>query len=141
MTLRTHSTRLETNGLSMAGHAGVGGALLALATMLLAACSGSGSGSTLRFWALGREGEVVQLLLPEFERANPGVHVQVQQIPWTAAHEKLLTAFVGGSTPDLAQLHLDPGAGRAGCARAAGRARPRVRARPGRVLPGDLGHE
>ena len=104
MTLRTHSTRLETNGLSMAGHAGVGGALLALATMLLAACSGSGSGSTLRFWALGREGEVVQLLLPEFERANPGVHVQVQQIPWTAAHEKLLTAFVGGSTPDLAQL-------------------------------------
>src|SRR5262249_53751264 len=28
----------------------------------------------------------------------------VQQIPWVAAHEKLLTAFVGGSTPDLSQL-------------------------------------
>jgi multiple sugar transport system substrate-binding protein len=28
----------------------------------------------------------------------------VQQIPWSAAHEKLLTAFVGGSTPDIAQL-------------------------------------
>jgi multiple sugar transport system substrate-binding protein len=28
----------------------------------------------------------------------------VQQIPWTAAHEKLLTAFVGRSTPDLAQV-------------------------------------
>ncbi|HEV2751148.1 MAG TPA: extracellular solute-binding protein, partial [Gemmatimonadales bacterium] len=26
------------------------------------------------------------------------------QIPWTAAHEKLLTAYVGNATPDLAQL-------------------------------------
>ena len=59
---------------------------------------------TLRFWALGREGEVVQSLLPAFERANPGVRVQIQQIPFTAAHEKILTAFVGRSTPDLTQL-------------------------------------
>jgi multiple sugar transport system substrate-binding protein len=55
-------------------------------------------------WAMGREGEVVQELLPDFERENPGVKVVVQQIPWTAAHEKLLTAYVGRSTPDVAQL-------------------------------------
>jgi multiple sugar transport system substrate-binding protein len=30
--------------------------------------------------------------------------VRVQQIPWTAAHEKLLTSHVGGSSPDVAQL-------------------------------------
>lgn len=60
--------------------------------------------TTLRFWALGREGEVVQALVPEFERRNPGVRVRVQQIPWSAAHEKLLTAFVGDATPDVAQL-------------------------------------
>jgi multiple sugar transport system substrate-binding protein len=59
---------------------------------------------TLRFWGFGREGEVIQELIPEFERRNPGIRVQVQQIPWTAAHEKLLTAFVGEATPDLAQL-------------------------------------
>jgi len=59
---------------------------------------------TLELWAMGREGEVVQELLPEFERENPGVTVAVQQIPWSAAHEKLLTAYVGRSTPDLAQL-------------------------------------
>ena len=53
---------------------------------------------------MGREGEVVQELVPEFERRNPGVRVRVQQIPWTAAHEKLLTAFVGDTTPDVAQL-------------------------------------
>ena len=43
-------------------------------------------------------------LVPEFERTHPGIRVIVQQIPWTAAHEKLLTGFVGGSPPDLAQL-------------------------------------
>ena len=35
---------------------------------------------------------------------HPGIRVDVQQIPWTAAHEKLLTAFVGEATPDVAQL-------------------------------------
>jgi multiple sugar transport system substrate-binding protein len=53
---------------------------------------------------MGREGEVVLQLIPEFERRNPGTRVRVQQIPWTAAHEKLLTAFVGDATPDVAQL-------------------------------------
>ena len=74
--------------------------------LLCAGCDrvGAGDTTTLRFWAMGREGEVVEELAREFERANPGVLIDVQQIPWTAAHEKLLTAFVGKSTPDLAQL-------------------------------------
>lgn len=58
----------------------------------------------LRFWGLGREGEVVAELAREFERDNPDIRIRVQQIPWTAAHEKLLTAYVGDATPDLAQL-------------------------------------
>jgi multiple sugar transport system substrate-binding protein len=53
---------------------------------------------------MGREGEVVSQLIPEFERVHPEIHVQVQQIPWSAAHEKLLTAFVGEATPDIAML-------------------------------------
>jgi len=80
---------------------------LALALCLaLSSCSApkNTSVASLEFWAMGREGEVVQELMPEFERRNPGVRVRVQQIPWTAAHEKLLTAFVGDSTPDVAQL-------------------------------------
>jgi len=88
----------------------VGIACGAVAVSVLAAlntgCGGAGHDGpvTLTFWALGREGEVVRSLLPGFERANPGVRVAVQQIPFTAAHEKILTAFVGGSTPDLTQL-------------------------------------
>jgi multiple sugar transport system substrate-binding protein len=53
---------------------------------------------------MGREGEVVLQLLPEFERAHPDVRIEVQQLPWTAAHEKLLTAFAGDATPDVCQL-------------------------------------
>ena len=73
---------------------------------LLAAC-GSAEGArevTIRFWAMGAEGEQVAKLVPQFERENPGIRVRVQQIPWSAAHEKLLTAHVGKSTPDVAQL-------------------------------------
>jgi multiple sugar transport system substrate-binding protein len=81
---------------------------IATAALIAAALSGCGAGGgngvTLRFWAMGREGEMVAALVRDFERENPGIRVQVQQIPWSAAHEKLLTAYVGGSTPDIAQL-------------------------------------
>jgi multiple sugar transport system substrate-binding protein len=66
--------------------------------------AGSDTSVVVEFWAMGREGEVVQSLVPEFERRTPGVHVRVQQIPWSAAHEKLLTAFVGEAMPDVFQL-------------------------------------
>jgi len=72
-------------------------------TLALAACTRPGD-RALRFWAMGREGEVVGELLAEFEREHPGLTVRVEQLPWTAAHEKLLTAFAGDATPDVAQL-------------------------------------
>src|SRR5213075_1824032 len=80
-------------------------ALAILCILFLSGCGRStGDGTTLKFWTIGREGEVVAQLLPEFERAHSGVHVQVQQIPLTAAHEKLLTAFAGDALPDICQL-------------------------------------
>lgn len=81
-----------------------------IATLLLAFYALFGCGSdtkavvTVEFWAMGQEGEQVQALLPEFERRNPGIHVRVQQIPWSAAHEKLLTAYAGDAMPDVFQL-------------------------------------
>ncbi len=86
------------------------GRLTPVAWLVAAAASaGCGGGRdadpvTLRFWAMGREGEVVTELVGDFERENPGVRVDVQQIPWSAAHEKLLTGYVGRATPDVAQL-------------------------------------
>jgi multiple sugar transport system substrate-binding protein len=85
----------------------IGLGLLAAGGALAAAACGTADASstaTVRVWAFGREGEVVEQLMPEFERLNPGVRVEVQQIPWTAAHEKLLTAYVGDATPDVVPL-------------------------------------
>lgn len=60
--------------------------------------------TVIKFWAMGSEAEYVTKLLPEFERRNPGIKVDVQQIPWTAAQEKLITAFASDNTPDACQL-------------------------------------
>jgi multiple sugar transport system substrate-binding protein len=96
--------------------------LLAAATVLLTACgrnseSESSAGSeaaatvssgpatgNLTVWAQGAEGEHLPELVKEFESANPGVTVNVEAIPWDAAHNKYQTAIAGGSTPDVAQM-------------------------------------
>jgi multiple sugar transport system substrate-binding protein len=78
--------------------------LLSLAALLSSCTQRQEQGVVLKFWAMGREGEVVTALIPEFERTHPGVRVEVQQLPWTAAHEKLLTAFAGEVMPDVFQL-------------------------------------
>ena len=75
-----------------------------LCLVLLAACARPQEGITLRFWAMGREAEVVGELVREFEAENPGIRVEVQNIPWTAAHEKLLTAYAADGLPDICQL-------------------------------------
>ena len=79
--------------------------ILLLIALCIVGCEHRASDVTVvRFWAMGSEGEIVASLIPEFERTHPGIRVEVQQLPWTSAHEKLLTAFAGDSTPDLCQL-------------------------------------
>jgi len=58
----------------------------------------------LTFWGLGSEGEYVQKLIPEFEHRNPGIKINAQMIPWTAAQEKLITAYASDNLPDAFQL-------------------------------------
>ena len=55
-----------------------GGAWLVpiLASVLLAGCGARESKEqVIRFWAMGREAEVVTALVPEFERAHPGIRI------------------------------------------------------------------
>ena len=77
--------------------------LAAAAALGTAACTRDDE-STIRFWVMGREGEVAAQLLEGFEREHPDVRVRIEQLPWTAAHEKMLTAFAGNAMPDVAQL-------------------------------------
>ena len=77
----------------------------ALAVLLLTGSCARPSGNVvLKIWAMGAEGDAIGKLIPEFEKANPGIDVDVEQIPFAEAHQKLLTGFAGDSLPDLAQL-------------------------------------
>jgi multiple sugar transport system substrate-binding protein len=78
-------------------------ALATLAAPAIIGCTPK-SQQSLRFWAMGREGEVVADLLRDFNSEHPHIQLQIQQLPWLSAHEKLLTAFAGDATPDIAQL-------------------------------------
>ncbi len=49
------------------------------------------------------EGENARFIVPAFEQRT-GIHVDLQWLAWSAAHEKLLTAFAGGSLPDVLML-------------------------------------
>lgn len=72
--------------------------------LVLTSCARDSDSEQLVFWTIGREGEAIAKLIPDFEREYPQIHVKVQQLPLTAAHQKLLTAIAGGSTPDISQL-------------------------------------
>ncbi|TBR35909.1 extracellular solute-binding protein [Dyella terrae] len=87
-----------------AGHAAAWLCAGILMTLGAACSSRTDDARTLTFWTIGREGEAVAKLIPDFEKEHPGLHVKVQQLPLTAAHQKLLTAIAGSSTPDLSQL-------------------------------------
>jgi multiple sugar transport system substrate-binding protein len=71
---------------------------------LLLGCDAHRSVTVLRFWAIGREGEVLAQLLAPFSAAHPEIEIKIEQLPWTGAHAKLLTAVAGDATPDLCQL-------------------------------------
>lgn len=78
--------------------------ILGLSFIFLSCAKKQTNIKTITFWSFGAEGENVQRLIKKFEDENPNIKVKVQQIPWTAAHEKLLTAFAGNSLPDVCQL-------------------------------------
>lgn len=74
------------------------------AAMALAGCGRASGQKEIKFWGVGREGDVAEELIRGFERQYPDIKVNVQKMPFTAAHEKLLTAFAGETLPDICQL-------------------------------------
>ena len=72
----------------------------------LAACAATATTPPLKFWAMSYEGDYSPLLMPAFTKAT-GIAVDVQSLPTTASHEKLLTAQAGGALPDVLMLFDD----------------------------------
>ena len=60
-------------------------------------------GGGLEMWAMGAEAENFEPLLARLNRSGQP-RVTVQPLPWSAAHEKLLTGYAGGSLPDMGQV-------------------------------------
>jgi multiple sugar transport system substrate-binding protein len=79
------------------------GVLAGAAATMMAGCGVRRDPSALRLWAMSYEGDYSPHLMPAFT-ARTGIPVEVQSLPWTAAHEKLLTAFAGDALPDVMML-------------------------------------
>ncbi len=80
-------------------------ALVVVASSVFVSCTREKSSHIeLTFWAMGAEGEHVQKLMPAFNAEHPDITITIQSIPWSAAHEKLLTAYAGNTMPDIWQL-------------------------------------
>jgi multiple sugar transport system substrate-binding protein len=60
---------------------------------------------TIQFWIGGAEGEKMPAFLADFEANNPGVKVEVTQIPSDQFDAKLLTAIAAGTVPDIVRLY------------------------------------
>ena len=70
--------------------------------LALGACTRRAAGG-LDLWAMGAEAEHLPALLASLPGGAPR-DIRIQPLPWSAAHEKLLTAYAGGSLPDLGQV-------------------------------------
>ena len=79
-------------------------AAAATAVVLGSGCARNAEEDVVEVWTMGSEGEVVETMLPAFAERHPQVPVRVQRLPWSAAHEKLLTAYVGRTMPDVFQI-------------------------------------
>jgi multiple sugar transport system substrate-binding protein len=67
------------------------------------ASAGEASGE-ITVWAMGSEGEKLDVLAKDFMAANPGIKVTVNPIAWDVAHDKLLTSVAGNTSPDVSQM-------------------------------------
>ncbi len=77
------------------------GGIMAL-PLLAGGCTRRAAGG-LDMWAMGAEAENLPALLAALPGGAPR-DLRIQPLPWSAAHEKLLTGFAGGSLPDLGQV-------------------------------------
>ncbi|MCP4634675.1 MAG: extracellular solute-binding protein [candidate division Zixibacteria bacterium] len=77
-------------------------------------CSQNGgrddTGITLHFWQFWTDPQakaVISALVEEFERENPGIKIEVNDLTWGEGHSKIVVAFASGNPPDILELGSD----------------------------------
>ena len=68
-----------------------------------AAAEGAAEGS-IDVWAMGTEGENLDVLAADFMAENPDIQVNVTAVPWDAAHDKIVNAIAAGEVPDVSMI-------------------------------------
>jgi multiple sugar transport system substrate-binding protein len=56
---------------------------------------------SITVWAMGTEGENLNVLAEDFMAEFPEVSVEVTAIPWDAAHDRIVNSIAGGEVPDV----------------------------------------
>lgn len=81
----------------------VGLAVLALVAGLSCGKKQSADDNVIRFWQFWDIG-VIQPLVAEFERQNPGIRVEIEQLTWATGLEKIQASLASGTQPDVCEL-------------------------------------
>jgi len=65
--------------------------------------TGAASGE-INVWAFGAEGAGLQVVADAFMSEHPDVTVEITEVPFDAAHDRLVATFSGGGGPDVTQI-------------------------------------
>jgi multiple sugar transport system substrate-binding protein len=65
------------------------------------------SAETVNFWYhFDNPDNPMTALIDKFEKANPGITIDAQNVPWNSYYDTLYTSIAGGSGPDAAMVKL-----------------------------------
>ncbi len=89
--------------LTACGRADEGGGASEAASQAPEVDTGGASGE-ISVWAMGTEGENLDVLAEAFTAENPDITVNVTAVPWDAAHDRIVNAIAGGEGPDVTMI-------------------------------------
>jgi multiple sugar transport system substrate-binding protein len=55
-------------------------------------------------WAMGTEGDNLDVIAEDFMAEFPDISVEVTAVPWDAAHDRIVSAIAGGEVPDVSLI-------------------------------------
>jgi len=81
--------------------------MLVAAGLLALGAGDAWSAETVRFWFhFDNPDNPMSNLVTKFEKANPGIKIQAENIPWNSYYDNLYTSIVGGNAPDAAMVKM-----------------------------------
>lgn len=78
-----------------------------LASILAMAAGIAHADSTVHFWYhFDNADNPMSGLVAKFEKENPGIKIDAQNVPWNSYYDQLYTAIIGGNAPDAAMVKM-----------------------------------